>query len=464
MSCLDDNKEVEINIQSAISNEDLDRFSADFETAPKNRLALNAVTRNGIQEAALNRQLINGINHTFSDWIETSRVTNQKASGRCWLFAGLNVLRLAAMEKMDLEHLELSQTYLMFWDKLEKANYFLENIIETCDQPLDGRLVAWILSDPLPDGGQWNMFVNLVRKYGVVPKFVMPETHSSSISRPMNALLAAKLREGAQTLREMHQRGCSGVELRQAKSEMMNIFYRMLTIHLGKPATSFLWEWRDQDKQFHRHKKNGGILTPQEFFAKYVDFDLDSMVCLIDAPTQDKPYKHLYTVQYLGNVVGGQDVRYLNVDMATLKQAAVDMIVENRTVWFGCDVSKMMNRDLGILDQDVYELELVYGTPFLQDKAGRLDFGHSRMTHAMVLTGVGFNTQGKPAKWRVENSWGAEVGDKGSMIMSDQWFEEYLYEVTVNKQYLSAELLAVLDTEATILPPWDPMGALAKAA
>jgi bleomycin hydrolase len=387
------------------------------------------------------------------------KATDQGRSGRCWLFAGLNVLRLAAMKKMNLEKFELSQTYLMVWDKLERANYFLEAVIETRAEPLDGRLVMWLLADPLADGGQWDMFVSLVEKYGVVPKSAMPETKSSSNSRPMNAVLVAKLREWARALREMHARRHSIEEMRQAKAEMMVTLYRMLTIHLGRPPESFQWEWRDKDKAFHRH----GPITPREFLETYVDVDLDDAVCLINAPTTDKSYHTLYTVQYLGNVVGGRTVRYLNVSMETLKNATVDMIVKGQAVWFGCDVGKMLERELGILDLEVYDLPLVYGTDFGLDKAGRLNYGHSRMTHAMVLTGVDLDDDGRPSKWRVENSWGTEMGDKGYLVMTDPWFDEYLYEVTVSKRILPAELKAVLATEPVVLPPWDPMGALAGA-
>ena len=443
-----------------ITRDDVGRFTAAFDAEPKNLLALNAVARTGITAVALNRDVVNRTNHTFSHLIETPKATDQKRSGRCWLFAGLNVLRLAAMKKMNLEKFELSQAYLMVWDKLERANYFLETVIGTRVEPLDGRLVTWLLAAPLADGGQWDMFVNMVEKYGVVPKSAMPETASSGNSRPMNALLVAKLREWARALRKMHARGAPVEEMREAKGEMMETLYRMLTIHLGRPPDSFLWEWRDKDKVFHRH----GLMTPREFFDAYVDVELDDAICLINAPTRDKPYDTLYTVQYLGNVVGGRIVRYLNVEIETLKRAAVDMIVDGQAVWFGCDVGKMLERDMGIMDLDVYDLPLVYATDFGLDKAGRLDYGHSRMTHAMVLTGVDLDGDGRPSKWRVENSWGTDIGDEGYLVMTDRWFDEYLFEVTASKKTLSPELLAVLDTEPVALPPWDPMGALAGAA
>jgi bleomycin hydrolase len=446
-------------MRAEITPDDLARFSAEFDAEPRNRLAANAVAKNDIAAVALNRESVNRINHTYSHLIETPEATSQGKTGRCWMFAGLNLLRLAAIRRMDLkvEKFELSQPYLMYWDKLEKANFFLENIIETRHEPLDGRLVMWLLADPLPDAGQWDMFVGLVKKYGVVPKNVMPETKGSADSRAMNGRLVAKLREFARTLRAMHDRGGAPEELREVKTGMLMDFHRMLTIHFGKPPAGFQWSWRDQNKGFHRH----GVITPLEFFGEYIGIDLDDMVCLINAPTRDKSFNRLYTVACLGNVVGGRPVRYLNADVEILRQAAAASIVAGEAVWFGSDVEQMLEWELGLLDMDAYDYELVYGVPFLLDKAGRLDYGQSRMTHAMLLTGVDLDEGGTPVKWRVENSWGTESGDKGYMLMTDRWFGEYVYEIAVSRRHLPAELLAVLEQEPVVLPPWDPMGALA---
>jgi len=445
-------------LEKRLSIEDLRRFSRSFNKDRKNILALNAVTENGIAAVALSRKEVDKQNFTFSDLIDSPDATNQERSGRCWLFSGLSTLALEAMKKLDLRTFELSEIYQMFWDKLEKANYFLENIIETKEEPLNGRLVSSLLSDPISDGGQWNMFSNLIKKYGVVPKTFMPETENSNNSDPMNALFVTKLREYAKILREMNEAGASTTELREKKGELMEEFYKLLCINLGVPPETFYWEWRDKNGIFHRR----GNITPVEFYNEYVGLDLDDLVSLINAPTKDKPFNKLYTVKYLGNVVGGQDTRYLNVDLKTLKKATVDMIKGNHAVWFGCDVAKMLQTQMGAMDLSIYDYELVYGAKFQLNKAARLDYGDSEMTHAMVITGVDLDEQGNPKKWRVENSWGASIGDQGYMYMMDEWFDEYLYEVVVRKEYLPPELLRILDTEPVVVPFWDPMGTLAR--
>jgi bleomycin hydrolase len=444
---------------AALTPADVTRFQTHFEADPKNRVALNAVTRQPINEVALSRATLNRTNHTYSHQLKSNTAANQQKSGRCWMFAGLNLFRVLAMEKLNIKEFELSQTYPMFWDKLEKANYFLESILTTLDEPTDGRLIMHLLQSPIQDGGQWDMFANLIRKYGVVPKAVMPETHSSSNSRAMNSLITARLRENAAELRRMAAAGDDLAALRARKTAMLDGIYRMLCIHLGEPPQTFDWQWRDKDDEFHRT----GTLTPQAFFAEYVAYPLDDMACLIHCPTDDKPFDRMYTIEYLGNVVEGDIIRYANVDMVVFKQAAVEMIKHGQPVWFGCDVGKRFHRDLGILDTALYDLDLVYGEPFTADKAERITYGQSVMTHAMVLTGVDLDEEGQPVKWRVENSWGTEGGDKGFLVMSDAWFDEYMYEVLIDCRHLPEAVRAMLEQAPVKLPPWDPMGALAAA-
>ena len=447
------------NAEREISPDTLARFQQAFESEPRHRVSLNAITKTPLNQVAMNRQAVVRSNHTYSHLVKAGAATSQNKSGRCWMFAGLNLFRMAAAEKMGLEDFELSQNYLFLWDKLEKSNYFLESILYTLEEDTDSRLIAWLMQSPIQDGGQWDMFVNLVKKYGVVPKEAMPETESSSASHLMNDRITNKLREYAARLRRAHREGVPNDDLRAQKTDMLAEVYRMLCIHLGEPPTAFAWQWRDKDKQFHRD----GMLSPQQFREKYVNIDLDSMVCLIHCPTRETPYNKMYTVNYLGNVVGGHGVRYLNVELDVMKRASVDMIKDGKPVWFGCDVGKMFDRDLGLMDTDLYDFEGVYGVPFHMTKAERLDYGASLMTHAMVFTGVDLDDSDQPHKWRVENSWGDKTGDKGFMLMTDAWFDQFNYEVVVEKKYVAPELLALLDTEPIGLPPWHPMGSLAMA-
>jgi bleomycin hydrolase len=450
---------VEKGQPGALSTKQLEGFRQDLESDPRYRLSINAVTKTPVSEVALDRRVVTRMNHVFSHTVKAGETTSQEKSGRCWLFAGLNPLRVAAMRHMNLdEKFELSQSYPLFWDKLEKANYFLEAILGTLDEPLASRLVWHLLQHPIQDGGQWDMFVNIVKKYGLVPKTVMPETESSSNTGRMTQVITAKLREYACRLREEHMRGATVAQLRTEKEGMLTEVYRMLCIHMGEPPREFLWQWRDKDDKFHRD----GVITPLEFVEKHLPTDLDEKVCLINCPMSDKRFGTLYTIEYLGNVVGGHIIRYLNVEMDVFKKAALDMLLDEKAVWFGCDVGKGLERDLGILDPDVLDYRSVYGLELGMDKAERLEYCHSAMNHAMVLTGVDVADKGKPSKWRVENSWGEKVGDKGFLVMSDAWFDEYTYEIVVDKQYLPKELLPVLDTEPVRLPPWDPMGALAR--
>ncbi|HXZ90249.1 MAG TPA: C1 family peptidase [Candidatus Dormibacteraeota bacterium] len=439
-----------------MSFEDITLFSQSFNKDPRNTLAMNAVTKNGIAPVALSRREVDRRNFTFSDLIESPDATNQERSGRCWLFSGLSLLSLEAMKKLNLKTFELSEIYQMFWDKLEKANYFLESMMERKEEPLDGRLVTALLSDPISDGGQWNMFVNLVKKYGVLPKTFMPETACSNNSDPMNTLLASKLREYAKALRHLAEKGAPVDELRKKKAELMEEFYRILCINLGVPPKTFYWEWRDKDEHFHRR----GDITPAQFYSEYIGVELDDFVSLINSP--NRAFNTLYTVQYSGNMVGAQETRYLNVDLKTMKKATTDMIKGNHPVWFGCDVGKMLEIAMGAMDLNIYDYESVYGTKFQLDKAARLDYQDSEMTHAMVITGVDLDEKGNARKWRVENSWGATIGHEGYMYMMDEWFDEYVYEVVVRKEYLSRELLKVLDTQPVLLPYWDPLSSLAK--
>jgi bleomycin hydrolase len=436
----------------------LAEFRRGFEANPAYKLAVNAVTQTPVDDVVLNRKVVTNTDFTFSHWLDDWAVTNQKGSGRCWMFAGLNLFRVGAMKKMKLKDFEFSQNHTLFWDKIERANYFLESIIETAARPVDDRVVAFLLAEPLNDGGQWNMFANIVHKHGLVPKALMPETESSSSTWRMNSILRQKLREGAKNLRELRASGVSLAEARVAKTELLKVVYRILCIHLGTPPLKFDWQWNDKKKKFHRD----GEMTPQQFAQKYVALPLDEYVCLVHDPRRTSPPNRIYTVQHLGNVVGGGIVLYLNVHIDLMKKLAMRSIMKGEPVWMGCDVGKMMRRDLGLWDKNLYDYEAVYDTDFTLNKADRLVYHQTAVTHAMLFTGVDV-VNSRPRRWRVENSWGDEkCGRKGFFVMNDSWFDEYMFEIAVRRSALPEPLRKALKLAPIVLPPWDPMGSLAR--
>jgi bleomycin hydrolase len=452
-----------LNDNGEVTAELLHQFQTDFDGDPSRRLMQNAVTQTAVTDVALNREVVNTTDHTFSHLLDDWAVTNQKKSGRCWMFAGLNLFRVGAMKQMNLKEFEFSQNYTMFWDKLERANFFLEAIIQTSDRPVDDRTVAWLLERPLDDGGQWNMFVNIINKHGLVPKSVMPETQSSSDTWRMNEILSTKLREGAKTLRDLVSSKTDDNQLREAKQAIIQIVHRVLCIHLGTPPSRFDWQWNDKDKKFERD----GEMTPHQFAEKYISVPLDEYVCLVHDPREAHPFGRTYTVEHLGNVVGGEIVKYLNVEIDVMKDIAMRTILDGEPVWMGCDVGKMMSRDLGIWDANLFQFEDVYDTTFSLDKAARLTHHETLMTHAMLFTGVDVietSSGPSPRRWRVENSWGEKSGKKGFYVMNDSWFDQYMFEIAARKSYLPASLIGAIDQEPIVLPAWDPMGSLARVS
>ncbi|WP_031227233.1 aminopeptidase C [Streptomyces roseochromogenus] len=438
----------------SLTPDQLEVFEKEFAARPVNRLMQNAVTQTPVDDVALDRRILTGIDHSVSHHLDDWKATNQRQSGRCWMFAGLNLLRVGAARKLGVKDFEFSQNYLLWWDKFERANHVLEAIIETSDRDVDDRTVAHLLADPIGDGGQWNMFVALVAKHGLVPKSAMPETDSSSATRAMNRALKTLLRQGAHDLRG---RAAEGVEAqREHKREVLAAVHRVLSIHLGTPPQRFLWQWEDKDKDFHRD----GWLTPAEFAASYVQLPLDEYVCLVHDPRESSPVGRTFTVEYLGNIVDAPPVVYLNAEMELLKRLAMDTIVGGEPVWFGCDVTKMMRSDAGVWDAGLFDYAAVYDTPFTMDKATRLLYHDTQMTHAMLFTGVDV-VDGSPRRWRVENSWGEEKADNGFWTMNDSWFGEHVFEIAVRRSALPPELAAALDQPPIVLPAWDPMGALA---
>ena len=443
---------------SELTQEFTDQLYANYEANVKYAALENTVTHNGIHASLETRQSAVENTPVFSLDLTKDKVTNQKASGRCWMFAALNTFRHKMISSFQLEDFELSQAHTFFWDKYEKSNWFLEQVIATADQELTSRKVAFLLQTPQQDGGQWDMVVSLFEKYGVVPKSVYPESISSSNSRELNTYLNKLLRQDAQILRDLIHSGADSEAVASKKQALLQEIFNFLAMSLGLPPREFDFSYRDKDNQFHTESG----LTPQSFYKKYVDLQLDDYVSIINAPTTDKPYGKSYTVDMLGNVVGSRPVRYLNVPMDRLKELAIAQMKAGETVWFGSDVGQVSNRKAGILATDVYDFEAGMDIHLTQDKAGRLDYAESLMTHAMVLTGVDLDEAGQPRKWKVENSWGDKVGTDGYFVASDAWMDEYTYQIVVRKEFLTADELAAYEAEPIVLAPWDPMGALAE--
>ncbi len=430
----------------------LERLAKEFDADPRNRLLQNAVTRNKVDQVARDHRVAVALDRSVSNQLDDWSVTNQKQSGRCWMFAGLNLLRVGAAKELGLKDFEFSQAHLQFWDRLEKANFWLEQVVATADRDVDDRTVAHLMSTPAEDGGQWNMFVALVRKHGLVPKSVMPETVSSSNTAQLNRDLSAVLRQAARDLR-----AATADERAEVKAQTLDVVHRMLCLHLGTPPTSFWWQWRDKDKGFHRD----GTLTPLEFAERYATLPIDDYVCIVHDPRPSSEVGRTYTVEALGNVVGSPPVTYLNVDIDVVKQLAADAIVGGEPVWFGCDVGQMYDLENGLWDATLYDYDSLYGHSTDLGKADRLLHQGTAMTHAMLLTGVDL-LDGEPRRWRVENSWGDEKADKGFWTMDDSWFAEHVFEIAVRRDALPAELAARVDDDPIVLPAWDPMGALAR--
>lgn len=435
----------------------LERLAKEFDADPGNRLLQNALTRTKVDEVALDHRVAVSLDRSVSHQLDDWAVTNQKKSGRCWMFAGLNLLRVGAAAELGVKDFEFSQSFVQFWDRLEKANFWLEQVLATADRDVDDRTVAHLMRTPAEDGGQWNMFVALVRKHGLVPKSAMPETFSSSNTGPLNRDLSAVLRQAGRDLRTRAAEGYSEEDLLRGKSEALAVVHRMLSLHLGTPPDRFVWQWRDDKKEFHRD----GMLTPLEFADRYVTLPVDDYVCIVHDPRASSPVGRTFTVEALGNVVGAPPVTYLNVEIDLIKRLAMTSIVNGEPVWFGCDVAQMYDPEQGVWDASLFDYDSLYRHATDLDKADRLLHQATAMTHAMLLTGVDV-VDGAPLRWRVENSWGDDKADKGFWTMNDTWFAEHVFETAVRRDLLPPELQEQLDTEPIVLPAWDPMGALAR--
>ncbi len=444
-------------MEKELTLKQLDLFEKDLNKREDFKVIRNSVVKNGIIESSINEEEVRKLVDVYSYKVESGLITNQKRSGRCWMFAAMNVLRLKVMDKLNIDNMELSQSYPLFFDKLEKSNFFLENILRTLDEKVGSRLLDFLLSKPVQDGGQWTMIVNLIKKYGVVPKSVYGESASSSNTTALDKYLTLKLREYALTLRKEYQSGKDINHLRELKEKMLDEIYHVLAVSLGVPPKKFDYEYVDKDNVYHKIKE----ITPLEFYEKYVGVNLDDYVSILNCPSPTRPINKSITVKYLNNMEGGEKVIYLNLNIDRMKKLCVSQLKDNEVVWFGCDVSQFSLRDKGYLSTKILDVDKLLNTKFNMNKGERVDYGESLMTHAMVLTGVNMIDDNHMDRWRIENSWGEDVGFKGYFVMSDEWFTNFVYQAVINKKYLTKEELESLKEKPIELEPWDPMGSLA---
>lgn len=435
-----------------ISEDMMSVIRKGYGDTPEERALRNAISANNINKLAVKQGIESTYDFHFSDEVSSKGISDQQSSGRCWLFSGLNVLRAEVINKYDLGAFQFSQNYNFFWDQLEKANLFLQGIIDTRDLPMSDRKVEWLFRHPIGDGGQFTGVSDLIMKYGVVPAQVMPETNSSNSTSNMSRLLGLKLKEFGLELREMTApKKELAAKLQERKVEMLAFVYRFLVLNLGEPPMEFEWTMYNASGEPVSTKK----YTPKSFYEEFVGKDLNSSyVMLMNDPTRE--FYKVYEIEYDRHVYDGNNWLYINLPIEDIKKMAVASIKDNTMMYFSCDVGKFLDRPNGVLDVNYYDYGSLMGTTFGMDKRERILTGSSGSSHAMTLMAVDLDGQGNPKKWKVENSWGM-TGHKGHLVMTDEWFEEYMFRLVVEKKYVPENILRLLETEPVMLPPWDPM-------
>ena len=439
----------------ALLGERLEEILSSYEGNPTNPIVRRALSRTSLSDAAYDPACEALSTPHFSVHVKTMPVTNQKSSGRCWIFAGLNILREIVAKKLGVKEFELSQNYISLYDKIEKANYALESVIALAEEEPSSRVLMHILSCPVSDGGQWDMFVNLVAKYGLLPKDAFPETYQSNATREGNFLVNAAIRDFA---KQAHALAISGKkeEIRPLKEKLIAKIYAFFLNSFGVPPKQFDLQYEDKDGKYHIERD----LTPKSFFEKYVGDAIYAYQSLINSPTADKPFLRAYTVDWLGNVIEGKPINHLNVSMERMEEAIIAQLQDGEPVWFGSDVAFFRDRSSHSWNSRSFDYLDSYGLDIAFDKAGMLDYRHSAMNHAMVIVGVDL-VDGKPRKWKIENSWGSEGGIKGYYVMDEEWFARFVYQAVVDRKYLTGEEVEAAKSEPIHLDPWDPMGTLA---
>ena len=434
-----------------ITSEMLQMFAKENQLTSSERIIHNALSTGSVANIALNQDNQIEQNTYFSNSVPSKGITDQSSSGRCWLFTGMNVLRAKIINEQKLNSLELSQNYLFFYDQLEKSNLFLQAIIDTRKKPMDDQTVVWLFQNPLSDGGTFTGVADLATKYGVVPSGVMPDNYTAKNTSQFTQFLKRKLREDALLLRKDNK--ATDKALQSQKQKYLSEIYKMLVLGFGKPVTEFTWAPKDADGKFTREPKK---YTPKSFYDEFIGLDLQNdYIMLMNDPSRE--YWKTYEIQYDRHTYDGHNWLYLNIPIEDIKQAAIASIKDSTMMYFSCDVSKYLNRANGISDLNNYNYDDIFGVKFGMDKAQRIKSFDSGSTHAMTLKAVDLDANGKPQKWEVENSWGASYGHKGHIIMTDEWFDNYMFRLVVNKKYVSEKVLKASQQKPILLPCWDPM-------
>ena len=438
-----------VSSDGGLTSDMLEKISATYADNAYDKAISNALAGTSIATLAINADNAAMIDTHFSDRVKTKGITDQKSSGRCWLFTGLNVLRAKMIDKYDLPGMEFSQSYLFFYDQLEKANLFLQGVIDTRKLPFEDRKVDWLFSNPLSDGGQFTGVSNLITKYGVVPAEAMPETFQANNTSQMANLLKLKLREYGLEIRAAQK--ARPAELQEMKLRQLSEIYRMLTLCLGEPVKEFEWTRCDKDNNI----VSRATYTPMSFYQEFIGEDLENnYVMIMNDPTRE--YGKVYEIDYDRHVYDGHNWLYINLPVERIKEMAIASIKDNVAMYFSCDVGKFYDKSKGTLDIANFDYDSLMGVTFGMDKKQRVQTHASGSSHAMTLIAVDI-VDGKPVKWMVENSWGPASGYKGCLIMTDEWFNEYMFRLVVEKKYVPEDVLKMLDQEPTLLPAWDPM-------
>jgi bleomycin hydrolase len=437
---------------AAVTSEMLDNFEKSLPANQDNNALTNAISNNDAKKLAVNRQNIGKTDFFYKYKVDVKGITDQKSSGRCWMFTGLNILRPKLIKNYNLSSFEFSTNYLYFYDLLEKSNLFIEGILSSSDKPMDDKTVEWFFKNPIGDGGVWNSLTNLVQKYGLVPKEVMPETNSSENTAALQKILSTKLREFGLEIRSLKENKNTDEKIRERKVSMLSDIYKILVYNLGKPPKEFMWRYQNKDNIVSPLKK----YTPSSFLSESLPgLDFNDYILLMNDPS--RPFYKLYEIEYDRNVMEGRNWLYINLPVEDIKKFALASIKNNEAMYFSCDVGKQLNSDAGLLSLANYDYESLYGVKFGMNKKDRIITFESGSSHGMALVAVDVDEKEKPTKWMVENSWGANSGHNGYLAITDDWFNEYMFRVVILKKFIDPKTLEILKQTPTKLPPWDPM-------